>query len=57
MPLGSKPLDYSAHLFPISTHVHVPPNLGAEFLETGPSVEEPVVTSVQSVQARERSQG
>lgn len=54
---GFQPLDYPAHLFPTSTHVHIPPNLGAEFLETGPSVEEPMVTSVQSVQAREKSQG
>lgn len=45
---------------PPLSHLHScphPPNLGAEFLETGPSVEEPMVTSVQSVQAREKSHG
>lgn len=31
------------------------PNLGAEFLETGPGVEEPMVTSVQPMQEREKS--
>ena len=55
MPLGSKALNYSAHLFPASYSCLQPPNLSAEFLEAGPGVEEPMVTSVQPVQERKWS--
>lgn len=50
MPLDPKPLDYSILIY---AFIRLPnPNLGAQFLEAGPRVEDPVVTSVQPVQIK-----
>lgn len=42
----------TTRLFMTLIHAFIPPNLGAQFLEAGPRVEDTVVTSVQPVQGK-----